>query len=119
MNMEREIYNVSVDDIIPNRFQPRLTFDDKALQELSDSIKEHGIIQPLVLRKLGSNNAANRVLGKMGVSGKIGKKSNTVLSNMIRNSNWIGNIIADYGASSIMGGVSSIVWGYHFDGRWF
>ena len=71
------------------------------------------------LRKLGSNNAANRVLGKMGVSGKIGKKSNTVLSNMIRNSNWIGNIIADYGASSIMGGVSSIVWGYHFDGRWF
>ena len=71
------------------------------------------------LRKLGSNNAANKVLGKMGVSGKIGKKSNTVLSNMIRNSNWIGNIIADYGASSIMGGVLSMIWGYHFDGRWF
>ena len=71
------------------------------------------------LRKLGSNNTANRVLGKMGVSGKIRKKSNTVLSKMIRNSNWIGNIIADYGASSVMGGVSSMVWGYHFDGRWF
>ena len=71
------------------------------------------------LRKLISNNAANRVLGKMGVSWKIGNKSNTVLSKMIRNSNWIGNIIADYGASSIMGGVSSMVWGYHFDGRWF
>ena len=71
------------------------------------------------LRKLGSNNAANRVLGKMGVSWKIGNKSNIVLSKMIRNSNWIGNTIADYGASSIMGGVSSMVWGYHFDGRWF
>ncbi len=54
MNMEREIYNVSVDDIIPNRFQPRLAFDGEALQELADSIKEHGIIQPLVLRKLGN-----------------------------------------------------------------
>ena len=50
----------------------------------------------------------------MGVSGKIGKKSNTVLSKMIRNSNWIGNIIADYGASSIIGGVSSMVWGLSF-----
>ena len=34
--------------IIPNRFQPRLQFDELALNELSESIKEHGIIQPLV-----------------------------------------------------------------------
>ena len=52
-NNNREVVEISVEDIIPNRFQPRLTFDDKALQELSSSIKQHGIIQPLVLRKLG------------------------------------------------------------------
>ena len=48
----RQIQNVNIDLIIPNRFQPRLTFDEKALNELADSIKEHGIIQPLVVRKL-------------------------------------------------------------------
>ena len=53
MNMEEKILQVPIEDIIPNRFQPRLTFDDAALQELAASIKEHGIIQPLVLRKLG------------------------------------------------------------------
>jgi len=53
MNMEEKILQVPIEDIIPNRFQPRLTFDDEALQELATSIKEHGIIQPLVLRKLG------------------------------------------------------------------
>ena len=53
MNMEEKILQIPIEDIIPNRFQPRLTFDDQALQELAASIKEHGIIQPLVLRKLG------------------------------------------------------------------
>ena len=53
MNMEEKILQIPIEDIIPNRFQPRLTFDEKALQELSSSIKQHGIIQPLVLRKLG------------------------------------------------------------------
>ena len=52
-NMEKEIYEVSLDDIIPNRFQPRLTFDEDAMKELTASIKEHGVIQPLVLRRLG------------------------------------------------------------------
>lgn len=54
MNLESEVLQVNIDDIIPNRFQPRLAFDEQGLKELSDSIKEHGIIQPLVLRKLGN-----------------------------------------------------------------
>ena len=54
MKMEDNVLQVSVDDIIPNRFQPRLAFDEQGLKELASSIKEHGIIQPLVLRKLGS-----------------------------------------------------------------
>lgn len=54
MNLESEVLQVNLDDIIPNRFQPRIAFDETGLKELADSIKEHGIIQPLVLRKLGN-----------------------------------------------------------------
>ena len=53
-NMEKEIIEVALDDIIPNRFQPRLSFDEDALNELAKSIRQHGIIQPLVLRKVGN-----------------------------------------------------------------
>ena len=53
MNLEQTVLQVHIEDIIPNRFQPRLNFDEQGLQELAASIKEHGIIQPLVLRKLG------------------------------------------------------------------
>lgn len=47
------VLQVPIEDIIPNRFQPRLAFDEKSLAELSNSIKQHGIIQPLVLRRAG------------------------------------------------------------------
>lgn len=52
MKMEAQIRLINIDSIIPNRFQPRLQFDDEALNELAASIKEHGIIQPLVLRRV-------------------------------------------------------------------
>lgn len=41
-------------EIEPNKAQPRKTFDENALAELADSIREHGIIQPLLVRKLDS-----------------------------------------------------------------
>ena len=53
MNFDANVLNVAVEDIIPNRFQPRLVFDDASLKDLAESIKAHGIIQPLVLRRLG------------------------------------------------------------------
>ena len=53
MNLEKEIFDISLQDIIPNRFQPREMFDDEALKELSQSIKEHGVIQPIIVRKVG------------------------------------------------------------------
>ena len=40
--------------IVPNPHQPRLRFDEEKLRELSDSIKEHGVIQPLVVTKNGN-----------------------------------------------------------------
>lgn len=51
MQIENTILQVPIEDIIPNRFQPRLAFDDASLNDLASSIKQHGIIQPLVLRR--------------------------------------------------------------------
>ena len=44
---------VAVESIKPNPWQPRKTFDKEKLKELCDSIKKHGIIQPLIVRKKG------------------------------------------------------------------
>ena len=46
---------VPVENIRPNPYQPRKTFDKEKLKELSESIKKHGIIQPLIVRKKGLN----------------------------------------------------------------
>ena len=54
MEDKDKIIQVSVEDILPNRFQPRLAFDEKELSELSNSILKYGVIQPIVLRKVGS-----------------------------------------------------------------
>lgn len=51
--MENEVRFLYLDDIIPNRFQPRENFDEQALKELAVSIKEHGVIQPIVVRQIG------------------------------------------------------------------
>jgi len=51
--MDKEVVELYLDDIIPNRFQPREVFNEDALKELAASIKEHGIIQPIIVRKLG------------------------------------------------------------------
>lgn len=50
--MVSEIQNINIDLILPNRFQPRLIFDEKSLNELAESIKEHGIIEPIIVRNL-------------------------------------------------------------------
>jgi ParB family transcriptional regulator, chromosome partitioning protein len=47
------VSNVSISQIDTNPFQPRESFDDEALQELAESIKFHGVIQPITLRKMG------------------------------------------------------------------
>lgn len=46
----RTIINIDINKIIPNPRQPRLHFSDKAIQELANSIKEQGIIQPVLVR---------------------------------------------------------------------
>ncbi len=51
-NEKEEVLLLFLDDIIPNRFQPREVFDEKALKELAVSIKEHGVIQPIIVRNI-------------------------------------------------------------------
>lgn len=48
------VENIAVRKIRPNPFQPRRIFNEEALEELSQSIKEHGILQPIILRKTGN-----------------------------------------------------------------
>lgn len=50
---EKQVQEVSVDLVDPNPFQPRKEFDDVSLSELADSIKTHGVVQPLVVTKAG------------------------------------------------------------------
>lgn len=48
------IENIRLKSITVNPFQPRKIFDENAIQELSESIKEHGILQPIIVRKVGT-----------------------------------------------------------------
>ena len=53
INQMETVEKVSVNLIKVNPFQPRKIFDEAALAELSESIKEHGVLQPIILRKKG------------------------------------------------------------------
>lgn len=46
-----ELHYIPIESISPNPYQPRLHFDEEKLQELADSIKIHGLIQPVIVRK--------------------------------------------------------------------
>ncbi|WP_022669991.1 ParB/RepB/Spo0J family partition protein [Hippea alviniae] len=48
---EERIINIAIDLIEKNPYQPRETFDDKSIEELTESIKEKGIIQPIIVRE--------------------------------------------------------------------
>ena len=51
----KDTSKISINDIVRNRFQPRKNFNKENLQELTDSIKEQGIIQPIIVRPQKSN----------------------------------------------------------------
>ncbi|HGO1493676.1 TPA: ParB/RepB/Spo0J family partition protein [Staphylococcus aureus] len=48
---DEQIKQIDISDIKPNPYQPRKTFDENHLKDLADSIKQYGILQPIVLRK--------------------------------------------------------------------
>lgn len=53
--MNNEIININIDKVIPNIYQPRKYFNEDAIEELSQSIKQYGIIQPLTVRRMGES----------------------------------------------------------------
>lgn len=54
LDQQEQVEQILLLDIKPNPFQPRKIFDEEAMKELSESIKEHGVLQPIILRKKGS-----------------------------------------------------------------
>ena len=53
--IEKNTNNLSIGDLYPNKFQPRKIFDEDSLNDLEKSIKERGIIQPIIVRKSDQN----------------------------------------------------------------
>ena len=47
------VVNIPIDEIQPNAYQPRKNFDDESLDELTNSIKTYGVLQPIVVRRRG------------------------------------------------------------------
>ncbi len=60
--IEAKKNNLSLDQIIPNKFQPRKNFDEEVLNELTDSIKERGVIQPIIVRVSNSDNSKFEII---------------------------------------------------------
>ena len=48
---EKNTFSLKIREIRPNPYQPRKNFDEEALKELTDSIREHGVFQPIIVRK--------------------------------------------------------------------
>lgn len=53
MDNARSFTTLNIEDILPNRFQPRIHFDDLKLNELAESIMKYGVIQPIIVRQIG------------------------------------------------------------------
>jgi len=52
--VEGNVINIPINNILPNKYQPRKTFNSEGIEELANSIKENGFIQPIVVRKSDS-----------------------------------------------------------------
>ena len=59
---ETNINKLAISDLTSNKFQPRKIFDEENLQELSNSIKERGMIQPIIVRKSKDNSAKYEII---------------------------------------------------------
>ena len=80
---ENQVLTLSIHDVEPNRNQPRKQFDEDAIEELADSIKQYGVIQPLIVQKKDKYNitwserllittaSALHDIGKIGIDDKI------------------------------------------------
>ena len=54
-NDEEKVIEIDIDSVFPNPEQPRTDFNKEALTELADSIKQHGILQPIIVKPSGDH----------------------------------------------------------------
>ena len=60
--VEPQKNQVSISDLVPNKYQPRKIFDEANLEDLSNSIKERGVIQPIIVRKLRDDQSKFEII---------------------------------------------------------
>ena len=60
--VETKTNKLLLSEIVPNRFQPRKNFDEENLTDLTNSIKERGVIQPIIVRKSSSDNSKFEII---------------------------------------------------------
>ncbi len=60
--VETKINKLSLSEIVPNRYQPRKNFDEENLEDLTNSIKERGVIQPIIVRKSNRDNSKYEII---------------------------------------------------------
>ena len=60
--LESQKNHLAISDLVPNKYQPRKIFDETSLEELTNSIKERGMIQPIIVRKSNSHKAKFEII---------------------------------------------------------
>jgi len=60
--VENKTTNLSLAEIVPNKYQPRKNFDEENLNDLVNSIKERGVIQPIIVRKSNTDNSKYEII---------------------------------------------------------
>ena len=60
--VETKTNKLLLSEIIPNKYQPRKNFDEASLEELTNSIKERGVIQPIIVRKSNKENSKYEII---------------------------------------------------------
>ena len=60
--VENKTNKLNLSEIIPNKYQPRKNFDESNLEDLSNSIKERGVIQPIIVRRSNSEDAKYEII---------------------------------------------------------
>ena len=60
--VENKTNNLSLAEIVPNKYQPRKNFDEENLNDLVNSIKERGVIQPIIVRKSNTDNSKYEII---------------------------------------------------------
>ncbi len=62
--VEKSTSKLSISELIPNKFQPRKNFDEDSLNDLTNSIKERGVIQPIIVRKSDDSPSYEIIAGE-------------------------------------------------------